>query len=227
MYAYCSNNPIMFVDPTGEAILTALIVGAIVGAVIGGAIGGTVAYNSAKSSGLEGTDLLLATAGGVAKGAVIGGIAGGLIGASGGVIGGTIAGTTAYGLTTWAGSAIVSTTINVTARMIEVGALQYKKSVNDGVGAWQVANNCLDAIFSNGVKIVSPSLTKAGTLSAEYVKTDFLKYKVVPLSVNDFLSSKGGRTSYLLALGACLSTLNSICCNDPVARAAQRGYTLK
>ena len=56
VYAYCANNPVNFSDPTGEFILTALIVGVVAGAVIGGAIGGTVAYNSAKSSGLEGSD---------------------------------------------------------------------------------------------------------------------------------------------------------------------------
>ena len=36
LYAYCLNNPVMYVDPTGHsAIVTALIIGAIVGACIG------------------------------------------------------------------------------------------------------------------------------------------------------------------------------------------------
>ena len=98
VYAYCANNPVNFSDPTGEFILTALIVGAVAGAVIGGAIGGTVAYNSAKSSGLEGSDLFWATAGGVGKGALIGGVAGGLVGATGGVVAAYAWGHTAYSI---------------------------------------------------------------------------------------------------------------------------------
>ena len=35
MYAYCSNNPVIYLDPSGEVIITAAV---IAGAVIGGAI---------------------------------------------------------------------------------------------------------------------------------------------------------------------------------------------
>ena len=40
MYAYCSNNPVMCVDPTGESITVAIIVGTLIGAAIG--FGGTL-----------------------------------------------------------------------------------------------------------------------------------------------------------------------------------------
>ena len=36
MYAYCSNNPVMHMDPTGEAVITTLIANALIGAAIGG-----------------------------------------------------------------------------------------------------------------------------------------------------------------------------------------------
>ena len=221
MFAYCGNNPVNFSDPTGEFILTALIVGVVAGAVIGGAIGGTVAYNSAKSSGLEGSDLFWATAGGVGKGALIGGVAGGLVGATGGVV-------AAYGATSVAGTAMITATATITAKATEVTALQAKKSTNDGDNGWQIANDCIDSIFGNGGKIISPALTKAGTTSATYVATDLIKHKVVPLGFNTFLHSTGGKVlPYGFAAYAWGHTAYSIFCTDPIARANQRGYSLR
>ena len=35
MYAYCGNNPVMNIDPTGDSIIATLIIGAVVGAALG------------------------------------------------------------------------------------------------------------------------------------------------------------------------------------------------
>ena len=39
LYAYCSNNPIMYVDPTGHSI-SAIVAGAIIGFILGATYGG-------------------------------------------------------------------------------------------------------------------------------------------------------------------------------------------
>ena len=72
--------------------------------------------------------------------------------------------------------------------------LQKKKSANDGDNGWQIANDCIDSILSNGGKIISPVATKVCTTGATYIATDLIKHKVVPLAVNSFLKSPGSKT---------------------------------
>ena len=107
MYAYCANNPVNFVDPSGEFL------GALIGGIIGG-IGGAIA--GGISAAIKGEDILAGAASGAIGGAAGGAIAGtvveafvspatsigsaALIGAAGGAVGGfassTISQTTNY-----------------------------------------------------------------------------------------------------------------------------------
>ncbi len=96
-YGYVWNNPLKYGDPSGEFLVTALIIGAVVGAYLGGAqANGTL--NPFKWDYQNG-----ATWGGILGGAAIGGIsgvAGAYVGAAalsasgvtGGVLGGVISG---------------------------------------------------------------------------------------------------------------------------------------
>ena len=221
VYTYCANNPVNFSDPTGEFLLTVILVSAAAGVVVGGTGGGIVAYKSAKASGLEGSDLFWATAGGVGKGAIIGGVAGGLVGATGGVI-------AAYGATSIAGTAMITATVTIMAKTTEVTTLQVKKSLADGDSGWQIANDCIDSVFSNGAKIMTPTLTKTVTTYATYIGTNITKHNVIPIKFNTFLKSTGGKlVPYGFATYAWIQTIYSIFCDDTITRASQRGYKLK
>ncbi|MBR3426428.1 MAG: VCBS repeat-containing protein [Bacteroidales bacterium] len=69
-YAYCLNNPLRYVDPSGEEFITAAIIigGAILGAYTGGALANGGNYNIAQ------WDLNMGTAIGVIGGGVFGGL---------------------------------------------------------------------------------------------------------------------------------------------------------
>ena len=77
LYAYCGNNPVMNVDPSGRIILSLIIGLAIAGGVVGGAIGGKIAHDRAVEAGYTGWDLF----GWTFLGALGGGLAGAGVGA--------------------------------------------------------------------------------------------------------------------------------------------------
>ena len=86
LFAYCGNNPVMNVAPSGTFAITALLIGLIVGAIVGAIVGGTVAGCVASSNGATGWEL----AGWIMLGVVGGGIIGGAIGAGLGAAAGAI-----------------------------------------------------------------------------------------------------------------------------------------
>ena len=83
LYAYCGNNPVMNVDPTGTFFLACLLVGLIVGAIAGAVIGGV----QAAEEGYTGWDLVGAIFTGMLIGGAFGAMAGALVGLGGAMIG--------------------------------------------------------------------------------------------------------------------------------------------
>ena len=99
-YGYVWNNPLSYNDPSGEIIVTAIIIGALVGAYVGGAQANG-SWNPLKWNWSSGS-----TWGGIIGGGIIGGVSGGIgayasVGASallssagitGGILGGALSG---------------------------------------------------------------------------------------------------------------------------------------
>ncbi len=70
-YVYCRNNPIKYVDPTGEGVLLAcIIIGAVVGAVAGGFAGAAVSKKTTGS--VSGTSIAIGVLGGATVGGLLG-----------------------------------------------------------------------------------------------------------------------------------------------------------
>ena len=71
LYAYCNNNPIMYADPSGQFIISTLIICAIVGAAVGF---GTAAYIDYQDDGqiFNGSVKWYEYVGGTVTGAVLG-----------------------------------------------------------------------------------------------------------------------------------------------------------
>ncbi|MBD5390420.1 hypothetical protein HDR67_00185 [bacterium] len=82
LYAYCNDDPVNKIDPTGHFAISLTLLGLIIGAVVGATVGGVVAYDIAKKSGAEGWEL----AGWTLLGVVGGGIVGGALGAGAGAL---------------------------------------------------------------------------------------------------------------------------------------------
>ncbi|MBQ7761385.1 MAG: RHS repeat-associated core domain-containing protein [Clostridia bacterium] len=81
LYAYCNNNPVMYVDPSGKLAVSLTVIGLIIGAVVGAAAGGIGAYNIAKNNGAEDWELFGWTMAGIVGGGVVGGALGAGVGA--------------------------------------------------------------------------------------------------------------------------------------------------
>ncbi len=86
LYAYCGNNPVMFIDPTGTSII-AFILLLFAATAIGATVNGVIAYQN----GARGSELF----GEIVKGAAIGLAVGAAVVTLVGVFGGAVLGASA------------------------------------------------------------------------------------------------------------------------------------
>lgn len=126
LYAYCYNNPVMYIDPSGHFVISILLTCLIVGAIAGATVGGVVAYNIASSNGAEGWDLFGWTMLGVLGGGILGGALGATIGQAIPIIGSFLSSTFTIGgggLALAGGGAAATAAVTVTAGEIALGLL--------------------------------------------------------------------------------------------------------
>jgi hypothetical protein len=95
----------------------------------------------------------------------------------------------------------------------------------------QVAADVIDAVFNNGITILTPSATKALTTGAAFAKDDLFNNPVLNSNFNKFITGPakplGMVTAYGFAAYAWGQTTISIFSDDPAQRAMDRGYRLK
>ena len=129
LFAYCNNDPVNKIDPTGHFAISLTLLGLIIGAVVGATVGGVVAYDIAKKSGAEGWEL----AGWTILGVVGGGIVGGALGAG--------AGYSVSALTGIKGLSFIGGHVFLIKDTIALGHLGYAAMAGEfGFGFYQISN---------------------------------------------------------------------------------------
>lgn len=134
-----------------------------------------------------------------------------------------------YGLASVASTAMITSSIAVFSKGVEVASLQYKKSTIDQKEGWMVANDMLSSVYGNTGRILTPYGTKSLTTFAGY-SMHMGYFKTVQMTGNQFLNAGYKLHSYLIAYGfaaySIYQTYVSIKSSDPVKRAYERGYSL-
>ncbi len=135
-----------------------------------------------------------------------------------------------FGASSVAGVAAISGAITIAAKATEVASLQIDKSRKENKASSEVAIDVIESTFDNGIKILSPCLTKTVTTNISFAKYELLYNPVLNSDYIGFMKKKvsasGKKIPYLFAMWAWYQTLVSIAHEDPEKRAKERGYTL-
>ena len=148
VFAYCANNPVVFMDETGEGIILAcVLIGAGIGALIGGTAGGVYGYKKAVKNNVAKQDRWKYVVGYGLGGAVVGGVIGGFVG---------------YGIGFLCGAASTS---GVALRAISKGLSSItKKTWGHIITKEHAWNLVLKKVTQSGVKnLISQALKKGAT----------------------------------------------------------------
>ncbi len=143
MFAYCNNNPTIYVDSNGDFAISALVVSAIVGGIVGAVYGAINAYAAGED---------------IRTGAIIGGVAGFFVGLVGGVAG-------AYKTAVKVLGAAVNAAIGVAADFISQRE-QFKIKVKNGTASGKFKVDGVSLIIA-GFHAAAGTVLSYGLTSAD------------------------------------------------------------
>ncbi len=187
LYAYCGNNPVMNVDPTGHSLLAFLLIlgGILVGGVVNGLIAGANAAEgeSFGSAFLGGFITGVISGVGLAAGLAIGGVGGAvvaiIVGFAGGFIGNIVSQSLSYGDVDYKVAAIAGGISGATNLMAYVGlSISGMYSTADTFMARFVSNLAIDiiplamSVFIGTLPFINPNNLR-GKLNSYYEKKIF------------------------------------------------------
>jgi len=171
------------------------------------------------------------------------------------IVAATVATVATFGATSVAGTIAITSAVTVAAKTVEVGTLQYKKSVQDGDEGGEIFTDVVDSIFGNGNNIIGwTPVTKTGGYAIgvfsetntfqecfELMKIDGFSFKNFMgitfssvkerfLYAKEYLGMPTGKLGYAVSYGMAginvASAIMAFIVKDPIAYANWRGYKL-
>ena len=142
----------------------------------------------------------------------------------------TVATVATCGAGSIAGVAMISATATLAAKTAEVAILQVKKGEAEGKSGSQIVKDTRESIYDNGMQIIgmTPIIKTAGIAAQHGLQVNVEKMFGGTQSLGDTFKSPGGKVvPYIFVALAWSNTIASAFNDDPVARANERGYTLK
>ena len=188
LYAYCGNNPVMNVDPSGTFFLISFLIAIGVGMLVGGVVGGVSAvvkgdsfWSGALSGALIGGVLGAAT---ILGGAIMLAIAGKTV--TGFVVATTLAGKAALLAATVAGTATLSFATGVGAYAIREGMNGRTIYLSEAIG--QGINMAFKGLFAfgTGMMLATTGIYNNLVKGVAWSLSEKMKYAVVRAIVSAF-----------------------------------------
>ena len=163
-FAYCENDPVNFVDTTGNILIsTCVLVGFVIGTLVGAGIGSTYGYKLAKKMNIPEKNRWKFVVGYGIGGAVIGGVIGSVLGYGIGVaIGATSSSGIAINAISKAISAINRNKINHIMQSKHAWNLVFKKA------SWSNVKNLINTVLKKGTMTLIDKQGKSLVYEAVY-----------------------------------------------------------
>ena len=175
MYAYCNNNPVMYIDPTGEAAVSSMAIMLLGGTVVGMLLGGGIDFVMQLIK--NGQNISELDIGSIMNSTLVGGALG-FSGAMGvGYLGPVIAGVATYGASTVMTAFCISVGVSAIAGGggYIIQEIKNGNDINVGNVIGHAGSVALESAWNFGVGGMVGSIGKIGTKGKSLVTSEWYK----------------------------------------------------